>query len=99
MTYEELLERLNETGTLQLKDIQRSKVNSIDIREELKKQEEQYNREVNKDMEKNRDQWEEIMNQAEKQNNLIRQAENLATTSGDNESLTDPATISGDPDI
>lgn len=79
MTYEELLERLNETGTLQLKDIQRSKVNSIDIREELKKQEEQYNREVNKDMEKNRDQWDEIMNKA------------------NNESLTDPATISGDP--
>lgn len=78
MSYDELLKRLNETGTLQLKDIRKSKVN-IDIRKELKKQEEQYNREVNADMEKNRDQWEEIMNQA------------------NHESLTDLATISGDP--
>ena len=79
MSYDELLERLNETGTLQLKDIQRSKVNSIDIRKELKKQEEQYNREVNKDMEKNRKQWEEIyatmcgIGQAEKQKNITDQ--------------------------
>ena len=61
MSYDELLERLNQT--------------------ELKKQEERYNREVNADMEKNRKQWEEIMNKAENHN----------------ESLTDPATISGDP--
>lgn len=83
MSYDELLENLattsgknrteTETRTLQLKD--------VDNRKELKKQEEQYNREVNADMEKNRDQWEEIMNLAENHN----------------ESLTDPATISGDP--
>lgn len=50
-------------------------------------------------MKKNREQWEEIMNQAEKQNNLVRQADNLVRQADDNESLTDPATISGDPDI
>lgn len=71
MSYEELLENLattsgkNETGTLQLKDINKSK----DIRKELKKQEAQYNREVNEDMKKNRDQWENMMNLGEKQNN------------------------------
>ena len=60
-------------------------------RKELKKQEDQYNREVNEDMEKNREQWEEI----------VRQAENQMDISNDitSESLTDPATISGDPDI
>ena len=79
MSYDELLERLKKTGTLQLKDIQRSMVNSINIRKELKTQEEQYNREVNKDMEKNRDQWEEIyatmcgIGQAEKQKNITDQ--------------------------
>ena len=68
-------------------------------RKELKKQEDQYNREVNEDMEKNREQWEEIVRQAENQrdinnkSNLVRQADE------NNESLTDPATISGDPDI
>ena len=60
MSYDELLERLNETGTLQLKNV----CHQNDIRKELKKQEEQYNREVSKDMKKNRDQWEEIMRQA-----------------------------------
>lgn len=101
MTYEELLENLattsgkNETGTgtLKLKDInnKRGIQNNIDIRKELKKQEAQYNREVNKDMEKNREQWEEI----------VRQAENQRDISNDitSESLTDLATISGDPDI
>lgn len=59
MTYEELLENLEE---------------------------EHYNREVNADMEKNRDQWEAIMRQAENKRNP-------ATTSGDNESLTDPDDI------
>ena len=60
-------------------------------RKELKKQEDQYNREVNEDMEKNREQWEEI----------VRQAENQRDISNDitSESLTDPAIISGDPDI
>lgn len=103
MTYEELLENLattsgkNETGTgiLQLKNIQ----NSMDIRKELKKQEEQYNREVNADMEKNRKQWEEIMNKAEKQNINNESKDNLVRQADNNESLTDPATISGDPDI
>lgn len=94
MTYEELLENLSTTsgknktgtgtgtGTLQLKNIR----HQSGIRKELKKQEEHYNREVNKDMKKNREQWEKMMN-------LVRQADE------NNESLTDPATISGDPDI
>lgn len=65
MTYDELLERLNqtETRTLQLKDIH---INEDDI----------YNREVNEDMEKNRKQWEEIMNLAEKQRNITDQEDN-----------------------
>lgn len=86
MSYEELLERLNETGTLQLKDIRKSKVNNMDsqyvttsginISEEIHELEEQYNREVNADMEENRDQWEAIMNLAENQeDNLDRQAD------------------------
>lgn len=86
MSYEELLERLNETGTLQLKDIRKSKVNNMDsqyattsginISEEIHELEEQYNREVNTDMEENRDQWEAIMNLAENQeDNLDRQAD------------------------
>lgn len=88
MTYEELLGNLatisgkNETGTLQLKGID----NKSDIRKEIKKQEEQYNREVNKDMKKNRKQWEEIY------------AKGSMNKAESNESLTDPATISGDPD-
>ena len=93
MSYNELLERLNETGTLQLKDIHNESniQNNIDIRKELKKQEDQYNREVNEDMEKNREQWEEIVRQAENQ----RDISNGITS----ESLIDPATTSGDPDI
>ena len=95
MTYEELLENLattsgkNETGTLQLKDLCHQ--SGMYNRKELKKQEDQYNREVNEDMEKNREQWEEI----------VRQAENQRDISNDitSESLTDPAIISGDPDI
>ena len=83
MSYEELLERLNETGTLKLKDI----CHQSGIRKELKKQEEQYNREVNADMEKNREQWEEIVRQAENNKDI------------NHESLTDPTTTSGDPDI
>lgn len=66
-------------------------------RKELKKQEDQYNREVNEDMEKNREQWEEIVRQAENQSNLVRQADESNDITS--ESLTDPATISGDPDI
>lgn len=58
MSYDELLERLNqtepETGT----------------KTEILKLEEHYNREVNADMEKNRDQWEAIMRQAEKQKDI-----------------------------
>lgn len=77
MSYDELLERLNETGTLQLKDIDnKSNIghqSGMNNRKELKKQEEQYNREVNADMEKNRDQWEEIVRQAEKQKNITDQ--------------------------
>lgn len=96
MSYEELLENLattsgkNETGTLQLKDIDNE--SNININEDIHDQDDIYNREVNEDMEKNREQWEEIVRQAENQNNLVRQAD-------DNESLTDLATISGDPDI
>lgn len=101
MTYEELLERLNETGTLKLKDLCHQ--SGMNIRKELKKQEdhyateEAYNREVNEDMEKNREQWEEIVRQAENQNNLVRQADESNDITS--ESLTDPATTSGDPDI
>lgn len=118
MTYEELLENLattsgkNETGTgtLKLKDLCHQSdtchQSGIDIRKELKKQEDQYNKEVNEDMEKNREQWEEIVRQAENQSNLVRQADesnesndNLVRQADDNESLTDLATISSDPDI
>ena len=63
-------------------------------RKELKKQEDQYNREVNEDMEKNREQWEEIVRQAENQRDINNKSNDIT-----NESLTDPATISGDPDI
>ena len=63
-------------------------------RKELKKQEDQYNREVNEDMEKNREQWEEIVRQAENQMDISNESNDIT-----NESLTDPATISGDPDI
>lgn len=59
----------------------------MNIRKELKKQEDQYNREVNEDMEKNREQWEDIMNNAENNKDI------------NHESLIDPATISDDPDI
>lgn len=117
MSYEELLENLattsgkNETGTgtLKLKDINNESdtchQSGMNNRKELKKQEEQYNREVNKDMEKNREQWEEIVRQAENQrditnesnDNLVRQADESNDITS--ESLTDPATISGDPDI
>lgn len=69
-------------------------------RKELKKQEDQYNREVNEDMEKNREQWEEIVRQAENQRDIDNKSnDNLVRQADDNESLTDPATISGDPDI
>ena len=69
-------------------------------RKELKKQEDQYNREVNEDMEKNREQWEEIVRQAENQRDINNKSnDNLVRQADDNESLTDPAIISGDPDI
>ena len=104
MTYEELLENLattsgkNETGTLQLKDLCHQ--SGMYNRKELKKQEDQYNREVNEDMEKNREQWEEIVRQAENQRDINNKSnDNLVRQADDNESLTDPAIISGDPDI
>ena len=69
-------------------------------RKELKKQEDQYNREVNEDMEKNREQWEEIVRQAENQMDISNKSnDNLVRQADDSEILTDPATISGDPDI
>ena len=73
MTYDEFFEKLatidtppssgvsdNEASRLQLKDIRKSKVNDININEDMHELDEIYNREVNADMEKNRDQWEEI---------------------------------------
>lgn len=109
MSYEELLENLattsgkNETGTLQLKDIHNE--SNININEDIHDQDDIYNREVNKDMEKNRKQWEEIVRQAENNKDLVRQADesnesndNLVRQADDNESLIDPTT-SGDPDI
>ena len=110
MTYEELLENLattsgkNETGTLQLKNIDNESdtchQSGMYNRKELKKQEDQYNREVNEDMEKNREQWEEIVRQAENQRDINNKSnDNLVRQADDNESLTDPAIISGDPDI
>ena len=104
MSYEELLENLattsgkNETGTLQLKNIDNE--SDININEDIHDQDDIYDREVNEDMEKNREQWEEIVRQAENQRDINNKSnDNLVRQADDNESLTDPAIISGDPDI
>ena len=104
MSYEELLENLattsgkNETGTLQLKNIDNE--SDININEDIHDQDDIYDREVNEDMEKNREQWEEIVRQAENQRDITNESnDNLVRQADDNESLTDPAIISGDPDI